>query len=566
MAIWHPKGYGGLGDYVTVPGLSHALAYDWRGDNAGPPTSVSEVKSSFDTVRKAFPGAKVIASTLDAFASELEKVKDALPLVTGEIGDSWIWGVGSDPVKTQMMRAINRQRTACIASGSCPPAGAPAAENPAVYNMSRLLVKGSEHTWGISVNTFGSFQNKGWSNVKFHKNRLDGEGFIQQYEQEWKSQYAFAVDLPLDALATSASSAAKVIRGGVAEEQAALAPKSADPAAEGFQKVGSNSVLSRLGGWCDFGVDAASGAVTTLVDYGSEPQGVAWASPSRPLGLQRYQSLTEVDYAAWRKTYLISDCNWEYGKPGQDSEEGWKSKHQVLPPSVSALWVRNSTVGSAEVLMQLAFPEALNRDYGAPAGAWVRFTFEQGSAELDRGISMSVSYLNKTSTRLGEAMFVTMNPPEGDDTVRSWWAVDKHSQWVSPLELVDGAPKGLHGLTTGVKYARMAADGTQRHVFFESKDAAMVAFDSPTPFPTPIHDQPNLAEGASFLLWDNIWNTNYIFWWPYDTPAEQTSADIAFRFAVRFLTTTPSPPPPAPSHVPTPAPTPDVEFNDMLVV
>ena len=35
VVLWHPRGYGGLGDYVTVPGLSHALAYDWRGDNQG---------------------------------------------------------------------------------------------------------------------------------------------------------------------------------------------------------------------------------------------------------------------------------------------------------------------------------------------------------------------------------------------------------------------------------------------------------------------------------------------------------------------------------------------------
>merc|ERR1712178_622920 len=98
-----------------------------------------------------------------------------------------------------------------------------------------------------------------------------------------------------------------------------------------------------------------------------------------------------------------------------------------------------------------------------------------------------------------------MNPPHTNGGSREW-AIDKLGQWVSPLELVDGAPKGLHGVTTGVKFAVEGADGAQRHIFFETKDAAMVAWDDPNPFPTPIHKQPSLNEGASFLLWNNIWN------------------------------------------------------------
>ena len=84
VVLWHPRGYGGLGDYVTVPGLSHALAYDWRSDNGGPPMSVGEVLSGFETVRKAFPNATVVASTLDAFVEELLAVKDALPVIDQE--------------------------------------------------------------------------------------------------------------------------------------------------------------------------------------------------------------------------------------------------------------------------------------------------------------------------------------------------------------------------------------------------------------------------------------------------------------------------------------------------
>eukprot|EP01062_Namystynia_karyoxenos_P066629 TRINITY_DN60538_c0_g1_i1.p1 TRINITY_DN60538_c0_g1~~TRINITY_DN60538_c0_g1_i1.p1 ORF type:complete len:822 (+),score=209.81 TRINITY_DN60538_c0_g1_i1:75-2468(+) len=518
LAIWHPRGYGPLGDFVTVPGFAHALAYDWRGDNQGPPTSTKEVKEAFAKVQTAFPGAKVIASTLDAFAAELDKVRDSLPVITEEVGDSWIWGVGSDPIKTQRLRAVGRQRAACAAAGSC------TGQDKDVYNMSRLLVKGSEHTWGIAYGTFGSRLRTGWSNAEFHKDRASGASFVKKFEQEWRDQMRFAVDAPVEALSGAApGSAGAELRGMVASEFRDLAP--AAPDLTGFTKAASpGAVLSGLGGWCDFGVDPASGAVTTLVD---RVTGEAWASSSSPLALQRYQTLTETDYAAWRKEYLAQDCDWEYGKPGQDSGKGWASKHQLLPPAASELWFRNSS-GTAEAIVYLQFPSDLNTLYGAPAAAWTHFVFRPASTDADRGVDITVTYLNKTTTRLGEAMFVTMRPPASN---QSEWAMDKLGRWVSPLELVDGAPKGLHGITTGVRHTRPGGHSA----FFASPDAAMVAWGSPTPFPTPLHTQPDLGEGASFVLWNNIWNTNYIFWWPYDTPSDKQTADIVFRFGISFL-------------------------------
>lgn len=183
VTLWNPRGYGGLGQYVTVPGMSDALAYDWRGDNQGPPDSVGEVVQGYDTVRKAFPNATVISSTLDAFVAKLWESKDSLPVLSQEVGDSWIWGCAQDPTKQQSMRALYRARAAVINKPSAAAAAAAAAsksnEAPVitttasaarttnvvsdsdlhVYNFSRQLIKGSEHTWGISVGNYGKFLN-----------------------------------------------------------------------------------------------------------------------------------------------------------------------------------------------------------------------------------------------------------------------------------------------------------------------------------------------------------------------------------------------------------------------
>ena len=55
----------------------------------------------FARVRSAFPKAKVAAAGLDDFVHDLAAAAPDLdlPVVAQEIGDSWIFGVPSDPAK-----------------------------------------------------------------------------------------------------------------------------------------------------------------------------------------------------------------------------------------------------------------------------------------------------------------------------------------------------------------------------------------------------------------------------------------------------------------------------------
>lgn len=119
FAFWHPGGYSGLPvdsaeECVTVEGFEHALCAAWQyWDNAGP-HSVEQVLEIYTRVRESFPGAQIIASTLDDFVTELEAAAPSLdlPVVTQEIGDTWIYGVGSDPAKVSEYRSLLRFRRA----------------------------------------------------------------------------------------------------------------------------------------------------------------------------------------------------------------------------------------------------------------------------------------------------------------------------------------------------------------------------------------------------------------------------------------------------------------------
>lgn len=59
-----------------------------------------------------------------------------LQVVTEEIGDGWLYGVPSDPLRNAMFKEVDRQRTVCVgSSGECDVA------SPGMRAFDRLLVK-----------------------------------------------------------------------------------------------------------------------------------------------------------------------------------------------------------------------------------------------------------------------------------------------------------------------------------------------------------------------------------------------------------------------------------------
>ncbi|KAJ3075896.1 hypothetical protein HK102_005517, partial [Quaeritorhiza haematococci] len=147
---------------VTIPGMPVALAMNWRQDNEGP-HSIEEIAWTFSQIRTFFPNAKrVVAGSFEDFADAMEEFlekrdespsthsassssssssslsssvdasingfrvkqngeienekvgnrgKDLLPEVEAEIGDTWIYGVPSDPYRMASFRALQRLRT-----------------------------------------------------------------------------------------------------------------------------------------------------------------------------------------------------------------------------------------------------------------------------------------------------------------------------------------------------------------------------------------------------------------------------------------------------------------------
>lgn len=509
LTLWHWHGYGSLTDpgaFAQLPGSEHAIAYNWRGDNAGPAMSAQEMIKDFATVQANFPGASVVSSTLTEFVEAVlsEGADQYAPEVKSELADTWVWGMASDPLKLMKMRAINSARTACEAAGIT----ACSFNNPQYHNLSRLTQKNIEHTWGVSVFHYGKEANADWGNAKFHAGLAANNSVYNLMESSWNEQRLWGIEYPVKQLATEGTE--HPLLPLIEAEFLAMKPTLVDPAAMGFVRSEVGSLISLpLGGAYSGLVIDNNGAITSLECANG---GGSVASPDQKLGALYYQTLVLDDFLTFQSEYLIpgSGGGNEFGKPASFMMAEPTPKRRLEMPVLANLWSKANTV-----LADVRFSAEAHIDAGAPEWARINYT-----ATHD-GLSIELTLVNKTSTRMPEALYFGFNP-RGSGT--GIWSMDKLGSAVSPLDVIDGGSKGLHCVSAaGVS---LNANGTLRS--FGSPDAALVRWDKMLPFPTPLHRQPNLSLGMSWNLYNNIWNTNYPFWYPF-AEGDET---IKFRFTI----------------------------------
>ena len=519
LAFWHAGGYGGqqdgpdprlqvgfAGDCVVTEGLNHALCFAWKADNAGP-HEPAEVLQDYAVMRREFPNAVDIrASTFDDFAQVLMTAAPylELPAVTDEIGDSWINGVASDPVKTMHFRALQRARSRCLEARACDVA------EPNFANFTRLLLKVPEHTWGNDIKkSLAEFEPGSWTNGQFRAALEAGKDNYARTVEAWHRQRAYL----LWAVEALPSADPTGLRRAIADEIAALAPAPAG-VPDGFAALTPAQARGdlRLGdftlrlGTRDFGLEGLEGG------------GTQWAAPERPLLQPVYSTYVEDDYdEVWDKyAYdMAGSKSWalkDFGKPGSAAA----SQRRHLRASFHRASGRPGPDGGLQALfVEGAFPAGAGEDAGAPRE--VSLLVE---ASGDGSLRATFTWRDKKPTRLPEAFWLRLHGPLGSD-----WRMHKmRSSVYQPEVLTNGS--ALHAVAD----AGVTVEFAQQQLNVGSLDAPLVAAGEPSPFYAlqPPSRETGKSAGVSFCLTNNIWGTNYVMWNPIDA----SEADQAFRFTL----------------------------------
>jgi hypothetical protein len=479
---------GSYGDVMALPGSSEAIAFAHTGDNQGP-QSAEEIVHAFDAMRARFPGARVIASTLEAYGQALAKHRDELPVVEQELGDTWIHGVGTDPGKVAQYRELLRLRNRWLTEHP------EQASSPEMVNFSRWLLMIPEHTWGLDEKMhLDDYVN--YDAASFRKARKLPH--FQKFESSWAEQRGYL---------TSALDALNGTPLRTEADKALDAIKPAKPSKRGFKPLGDSLETEHF----HVQFDPKTGAVVGLREKGKRWK---WASPDNQLGLFRYEIFSQADYDRFYKHYNINKratAHWsipDFTKPGIGDAV---PAHEVCYPESAKLYARQDADGW-RVLAEMTMPPELVKRYGCPKTLTQEIFFPNEAARLD----FQFQWFDKAACRLPEALWLSFNPHVREPRR---WQMDKLGQRVSPLEVIRDGNRKLHAVGEGIFYA-----GNDAKIALRSLDAPLVAPGEPSLLNFN-NRQPQLKNGWHFNLYNNVWGTNFPMWY---------EEDARFRFALEF--------------------------------
>ncbi len=403
-------------------------------------------------------------------------------------------------------------------------------KDPVLLNATRFALKLAEHTWGRDVKS-NLRDNFSWKNADFERAKASGSPNASQYnilEESWWEQRQWGVTLAMETLRDGDHPLFHTLQTAFAELRPAVPDVSS---AAGYSGASIGTPIS-----CGDGLTLTlddTGAITGLTHKG----GTEWADATHPLSALRYKSYNLDDVDNFMDEYCKDKASWvakDYGKPGLPADTASK----MWVPAVQAVFVRDSNSNSGGVCSIVAvatFEDEAWQNYGAPQQVWTEYTV---SSAADSGtVGVNIGLFNKTRTRLPESMFVQWHPRMGASgdgggaATTTSWAARSLGAWVETTDVVGGGSKRMFGADAVRATAADDSASTSQQMEVTSLDALVASFGRLNAYPTPTNATANTAAyGASHVLWDNLWGTNYIMWWPFVVPPPAPYGESATYF------------------------------------
>ena len=444
---------GEYGNFTPLGDTGVALYFAHTNDNLGSQTA-DEVIETFEMLKKLAPGAQLLASDLNEAALVLRGIRDTLPIITDEIGDSWIHGVATDPGKMAQFRSL------CRLYREMP-------DGEDKETLARGLMMIPEHTWGLDekthLNDETHFSKEAFAACRELPN-------FKKMERSWAEQRAFMTD------------AVNALREPYRTKAAALCAEYKRQPADltGFCEVPAGTVLE-IGA---YQVCFADTGAIDLLKVGEK----TLADESHTLGLPFYEVFSYDQYITFHKNYHRIEDDWAWQDFTKIGMENAIDKYESFTPEAKIC--RNGDT----VTVRFRFPEEAYTRFGAPRNMEAVYRFYDGGIDLD------FAWFNKDANRIAEAMWLAFCP------VATGRRISKLGELIDPQHVVSRGNRNLHATDRGVFFNELN---------ILSADAALVAPQKPCVLDYPDSIPPEDG-GAWFGLHNNLWGTNFPMWYGED--------------------------------------------------
>lgn len=316
------------------------LALLHTGDNHGPP-SPEDIEKLLDQARRELPGVKVHVGHLADFADALLITKPEIPVIRGDMPDTWIHGIMSMPFETAKVRNL---RPAIVALEQadilCSLAGVPREDNAQriaeAYEHSLLF---GEHTWGMDAKQFPRAYGTDW------QTRL-AAGEHKKLTDSWieKGQHALALDTIGQTVTSRTAALADAFGGWVVYNPLPWPREFAGTTVPGggFRvldtapnaKAGDDLEIDEAAGTIQnrffrIVVEPESGGLRSWLDKRTGRELLA-QQDGPAMGNYLYERFSQADFERYVSAYARNKATWvfgDFGKPGLAADKAHEDFH-----------------------------------------------------------------------------------------------------------------------------------------------------------------------------------------------------------------------------------------------
>lgn len=454
------------GEKYLAGGMQDAIAFAHTMDNIGP-QNVGQVVETWEQMKEQNPGFDLEASTLDTYWDSLRCIRDTLPVVTREIGDTWIHGTGSAPHRLSRFFACQRAYDRFAADLT-----------PDRRAFGRKLLEVAEHTWGVDIKTYLRDETA-WDRADFDK-ALQDDARFQIAQGAWAEQDQI-IDAALELLCP--------------DDRASAIETPAIPKLTGAAVETGRSVCF---GDFEAQIDWTTGALRALQKGRTEVLRAREDGAGLFAFTQRAYTANEIN--CYLDSYLTHRYGWgiqDHTKPGLATSETQRS--EVFKTSDAKAWVDGN-----RMFVSAQMPAAAVEDFGAAKE--VIWSYEAQNNVLH----VALHLIGKEKNRQPEAGFCHFEPDIIGDSLR----LEKMGLLIDPTNVAPHGNRQLHSITS------VMAENSHMSMKLSPLDAGLFNMSS-LPFLNHTTNLPDPAKGGRFVLFNNKWGTNFTMW---------TGGELTFRF------------------------------------
>lgn len=481
--------------------IDEILCFAHSSDNQGP-NNEENLLDIYKKLETNFPDYEVCAATLDEYAERLCEVKDKLPIVTSEIGDSWIHGTATDPYKTAAIKELIALKNKWLNDKSL-------IRGSTEYNeIANAILCLCEHTWGMDVkrhlSDIGVFLKKDFikarsqDKVKISLFPLKGlkwklrtirairkgfykEGSYSKIEKSWQEQRDY-IDMAMFAMTPAHQKETveclKVLRPTKPFDK------------KGYTKMTKEETFS------------CSENILSLNNFG----GIKYLSLQGNIiihnnneGAVSYVSYGAKDYDFWLHNYtrdLPLTEKWvigDFARPALQCYDKQFSQGRFYYNLDEVYFDERN----CSVISTLKISSALSEELGAPRKVEIKYTFEGGK------LVQEVILLDKDASRLTEALFLHFNFDFEEGKI----LYKKLGRNIDPYDIV---PNGNRNLSA-VEQAEFGIKG--KGFVIKNYHSPLISLGKGKILRFDNKFGNILVDGIAYNLYNNVWGTNFPLWY-----------------------------------------------------